>query len=63
MRLMRIGQIEAHGLLAEALAEAPAVVDAIEGRVARGDQPGAFAPAFDLAAMGQQYVASRLFLS
>jgi urease accessory protein len=63
MRLMPIGQMEAHGLLAKMLVEVPAAVDEIETRLARGDRPGAFAPAFDLATMGQQYVRSRLFLS
>lgn len=63
MRLMPIGQIEAHTLLAKTLADVPRVWTAIEMSVARGERPGAFAPAFDLATMGQQYVGSRLFLS
>ena len=63
MRLMSIGQREAHALLAATLARVPAAVDAIEAGLVRGDSLGAFAPAVDLAAMGQQYVRSRLFLS
>ena len=63
MRLMSIGQREAHALLAATLARVPAAVDAIEAGLVRGDGLGAFAPALDLAAMGQQYVRSRLFLS
>jgi urease accessory protein len=63
MRLMPIGQIEAHALLARTLARVPGVRADIESGVVRGERPGAFAPAFDLATMGQQYVGSRLFLS
>ena len=63
MRLMSIGQREAHALLAATLARVPAAIDAIEGSVVRGDALGGFAPALDLAAMEQQYVRSRLFLS
>lgn len=63
MRLIPLGQIEAHALLAKTLAEVPRVWTDIETSVARGERPGAFAPALDLAAMGQQYVGSRLFLS
>jgi len=63
MRLIAIGQTEAHALLAKTLADVPHVRSGIESSVARGERPGAFAPAFDLAAMGQQYVTSRLFLS
>ena len=60
MRLMAIGQHEAHGLLAIALTRAPDVVAA----VMRSERaPSAFAPALDLAAMSQQYVHSRLFRS
>lgn len=60
MRLMPIGQHEAHGLLASTLARVPAVVDQL---IARGEGPAAFAPALDVAVMSQQYVGSRLFLS
>ncbi|OFW23176.1 MAG: hypothetical protein A3H97_11965 [Acidobacteria bacterium RIFCSPLOWO2_02_FULL_65_29] len=63
MRLMPIGQTEAHALLARTLARVPATLDAIEERVARGDRPGAFAPAFDIATMAQQHLRSRLFLT
>jgi urease accessory protein len=60
MRLMPIGQHEAHAMLASALTRVPAVVN---GLIENPDRPEAFAPAFDIAAMRQQYVASRLFLS
>ena len=63
MRLLPIGQTEAHRLLANTLADVPRVRAEIELSVARGERPGAFAPALDLATMGQQYVGSRLFLS
>ena len=63
MRLMPIGQTEAHTLLARALARVPATVDAVEARVSRGERPGAFMPALDVATMVQQQVRSRLFLS
>ena len=60
MRLMPVGQHEAHLLLADSLARVPAIVD---GVLTRGDQPAGFLPAFDLAVMSQQYVHSRLFRS
>jgi urease accessory protein len=60
MRLMAIGQHEAHALLAVTLARAPGVVEAV---IQSGRAPSAFAPALDLAAMSQQYVHSRLFRS
>jgi urease accessory protein len=60
MRLMSIGQLEAHRLLANRLERAPLVVDAV---IARGGAPSVFTPAMDLAAMSQQYVHSRLFRS
>jgi len=63
MRLMPIGQTDAHTLLARTLARVPATLDAIERRFERGERPGAFAPAFDVATMAQQHVRSRLFLS
>ena len=61
MRLMPIGQTEAHALLADAL-------DARAGGRRRAcwhaaREPESFAPALDLAAMTQQYVHSRLFRS
>jgi urease accessory protein len=60
MRLMPLGQLEAHAIVAEALAVVPMV-----GRdvMARRDRPSSFTPLLDLAAMGQQYVPSRLFRS
>jgi urease accessory protein UreF len=60
MRLMPIGQHEAHRLLAEKLLRVPALVDAI---VNRGGRPSVFAPALDIAAMAHQFVPSRLFRS
>ena len=60
MRLMAIGQGEAHRLLAEALLRVPAVVDGVQTRRAL---PESCAPALDLAGMTQQYVHSRLFRS
>jgi urease accessory protein len=63
MRLMRLGQTEAHALLAETLARVPAALDAVDERIARGERPGGFAPALDIAAMAQQHVRSRMFLS
>ena len=63
MRLLPVGQQEAHVRLASVLRQVPATARDVEERVRRGCRPGAFTPAFDLAAMGQQYVHSRLFLS
>lgn len=63
MRLMPIGQGEAHRLLAAVLARVPSAVEALGARLARGEALSSFAPAFDIAVMGQQYVHSRLFLS
>ncbi|HEY7170697.1 MAG TPA: urease accessory UreF family protein [Vicinamibacterales bacterium] len=60
MRLMKIGQNEAHRVLAEVLEQAPAAAAAI---VASGAPPAVFAPALDIAAMSQQYQRSRLFRS
>ena len=60
MRLLPIGQIEAHTLLARALDRVPAVVDGI---ASRGGALESFTPALDIAAMTQQYVRSRLFRS
>jgi urease accessory protein len=59
MRLIPIGQHEAHALLAEMLDGIPAAVD----MTLACDQPCAFAPALDIAAMSHQYVYSRLFRS
>jgi urease accessory protein len=63
LRLLRIGQQDAHARLAAVLAQVPATAREVERRIRSGCRPGAFTPAFDLAAMSQQYVHSRLFLS
>ena len=60
MRLMPIGQREAHRVLASRLRAAGPIVDAA---VARAAAVGSFAPALDIASMTQQYVHSRLFRS
>jgi urease accessory protein len=59
LRLIRIGQTDAHALLAETLTRVPAVVDAMLTRA----RPESFTPAMDVAAMAQQYLHSRLFRS
>jgi urease accessory protein len=63
MRLLPIGQLEAQALLASLLRGAPGAADAIVERASRGGRPASFTPALDIAAMGHQYVHSRLFLS
>lgn len=63
MRLIAIGQGEAHALLTQCLARVPAVVDMVGRRADAGESPSTFAPALDLALMGQQYCRSRLFRS
>jgi urease accessory protein len=60
MRLMPIGQTEAHALLARTLEGVPQMVSAIERRGARVES---FAPAADIATMTHKHVYSRLFLS
>ena len=60
MRLLPVGQTDAHRLLAGALARVPRVVDRIVGR---GGGIESFSPALDIAAMTQQYLHSRLFRS
>jgi urease accessory protein len=60
MRLMAIGQHEAHLILAEALERIPSVVDDV---LERGAMPASFMPALDVASMSHQYVHSRLFRS
>jgi len=60
MRLMPVGQTDAHHVLARSLEGVPAVIDDIERRAAR---PSSFAPALDVAGMEQQYLHSRLFRS
>jgi urease accessory protein len=59
LRLMRIGQTDAHARLARTLERVPLVVDAMTTRT----RPESFAPAMDIAAMAQQYLHSRLFRS
>lgn len=60
MRLLKIGQTDAHLLLSRALERVPAAVD----RVARRDgDPESFTPQMDIATMTQQYLHSRLFRS
>jgi urease accessory protein len=60
MRLMPLGQGEAHALLADALGRVPA---SIEGVLTAAARPMTFAPALDIAAMRHQFVGSRLFRS
>ena len=60
MRLMAIGQSDAHALLARTLDRVPTVAQDIIDRDAAIDS---FAPAMDIAAMTHQYVHSRLFRS
>ena len=60
MRLMPVGQTDAHVLLARLLERLPALVEAM---IARDAPPESFAPAMDIAAMTQQYLPSRLFRS
>lgn len=60
MRVMALGQTDAHELLGRMLARVPSVIDAI---IARNAPPESFAPALDVAQMSQQYVHSRLFRS
>ena len=59
LRLMRIGQTDAHAQLAQVLTRVPAVVEAMTMRA----RPESFAPAMDISAMAQQYLHSRLFRS
>jgi urease accessory protein len=60
MRVMTIGQTDAHLLLARALDAVPAIVDAV---VDRNGEAESFTPAMDIAIMTQQYLHSRLFRS
>lgn len=60
MRLMAIGQSDAHALLARTLTRVPAAVADIVDRDAEVES---FAPAMDIAAMNHRYVHSRLFRS
>jgi urease accessory protein len=59
LRLMPIGQTDAHARLAEVLKRVPAVVDVMTTRA----RLESFAPAMDISAMAQQYLHSRLFRS
>jgi urease accessory protein len=59
LRLMRIGQTDAHARLARTLERVPEVVEAMATRA----RPESFTPAMDLATMAQQYLHSRLFRS
>jgi urease accessory protein len=60
MRLMPIGQTDAHRLLSRTLERVPAIVD----RIAAGDDElESFTPVMDIASMTQQYLHSRLFRS
>jgi len=58
MRLISIGQTDAHRLLARTLDRVPAVADAI---LARDAEAESFAPHLDVALMQHQYLHSRLF--
>ena len=60
MRLMPIGQTDAHALLARTLERVPEIVRRIGDRDADIES---FAPALDIAAMDHQYLHSRLFRS
>jgi urease accessory protein len=60
MRLMPVGQGDAHAVLARTLDRVPAVVDRIVERDARVES---FSPALDIEMMRQQYLHSRLFRS
>jgi urease accessory protein len=60
MRLMPVGQHDAHARLSALLARVP---DAVETILREETPPRSFAPAMDIAAMRQQYGESRLFRS
>lgn len=60
MRLMPLGQIDAHAIVAAATGRIPQVADRI---LARRDEPHSFSPLMDIMSMQQQYVTSRLFRS
>ena len=63
MRLMPVGQTDAHALLAREVDRVPAVVDGVIARDLAGGRVESFSPALDLAAMTQQYLHTRLFRS
>jgi urease accessory protein len=60
MRLVAIGQTEAHQMLSRALAQVPSTIDEL---LARNARPDSFTPALDIAQMTQQYAHARLFRS
>lgn len=60
MRLMPLGQMDAHAIVAAATERIPQVGDRI---LARRDEPRSFSPTMDIMSMQQQYVTSRLFRS
>jgi len=60
MRLMPVGQTDAHRLLARTLERVARVVDGI---IERDGRIESFSPALDIAMMTQQYLHSRLFRS
>ena len=60
MRLLPLGQADAHAMVADAGVRIPAVAADILTRRAR---PGAFTPLVDLMTMQHQYVTTRLFRS
>jgi urease accessory protein len=60
MRLMALGQTDAHQLLSRLLGRVPVTIDDV---IARNRPIESFAPALDVAQMTQQYVHSRLFRS
>jgi urease accessory protein len=60
MRLVPIGQTDAHRLLGRCLGRVPTIIDEI---VATRGWPESFTPALDIAQMTHQYVHSRLFRS
>jgi urease accessory protein len=59
MRLMPIGQTDAHAQLTAVLRRVPAVIDAMATRT----RIESFSPAMDIALMSQQHLHSRLFRS
>lgn len=60
MRLMRLGQVEAHTILGESVGRIPPVAERVLSAPAL---PAAFTPLLDIATMRQQYVTTRLFRS
>ena len=60
MRLMPLGQIDAHAIVAAATERMPQVADRI---LARREEPRSFSPLMDIMSMQHQYVTSRLFRS